>query len=297
MAIERIGFVGAGLMGSGMVRNLLRAGYAVTVHDIDAARIEALVAEGATRATSPERIAPAVDVIMLSLPNSAIVREVVADRLKLLEPARKRLIVIDTSTGEPDDTRALALTLRASGIELLDAAVSGTSEMCAARDVIFMVGGNATAFETCRGLFGALGKEALHLGDSGSGAVAKLIVNLVLGLNRMALAEGLTLAGKADLDRAQVLSVLEKSAAYSKAMDQKGRRMVERRYDPPASRLGASYKGARLMLALAARHDCPVPLLALYTQALASGVAKKRGGWDTAAIVEFYEDLLASAPE
>jgi 3-hydroxyisobutyrate dehydrogenase-like beta-hydroxyacid dehydrogenase len=288
---QRIGFIGAGLMGSAMVRNLLAAGYDVRVHDIDAAKVDALLLAGAQRGT-PLEIVRHSDVILLSLPNSDVVNDVVTNDLRLVASGRKGIVVIDTSTGEPTASRALAGRLAGQGIDLLDTTVSGTSEMCAVRDVLFMAGGRREAFEQCLPVFEALGKEALYMGESGAGAVAKLIVNLVLGLNRMALAEGLTLAGRAGLDTAQTLTVLRKSAAYSSAMDQKGERMVRSRYVPAASKLGSSYKGARLMNDLAARCDCPVPLLAFYTQALAAGVAKGRADWDNAAIACFYRDLI-----
>ena len=202
------------------------------------------------------------------------------------------MILIDTSTGEPLAARDLAAKLHQCGIEMLDATVSGTSEMCAVKDVIFMVGGKQAVFEQCESIFAAMGNESIYMGANGAGGVAKLIVNLVLGLNRMPLAEGLTLARKAGLDPAQALEVLKKSAAYSKAMDQKGRRMVEKRFLPAAGMMKNSYKGARLMLALGERFDCPLPLLSLYTQAMASAIGKGHGECDNADIIGFYDALV-----
>src|SRR6266545_206225 len=117
---------------------------------------------------------------------------------------------------------------RAEGIEMLDATISGTSEMCAVKNIIFMVGGKEKIFRECRPIFSALGREAIYMGANGGGAVVKLVVNLVLGLNRMALAEGLTLARKAGIEPLQALEVLRQSAAFSKIMDQKGYRMVNK---------------------------------------------------------------------
>ena len=129
------------------------------------------------------------------------------------------------------------------------------------------------------------------MGANGTGANTKLVVNLVLSLNRMALAEGLTLATKAGLDQAQALKVLKQSAAYSSAMDQKGDRMVKRNFLKPASALSTSYKDSRLILALGAKLDCPLPLMSLYVQALTSEVAKGKTSLDPATIIDFYRDL------
>lgn len=291
MSKERIGFIGVGLMGHSMAQHLLSAGYPVTVHDMDPARVEAMVKEGAKKAASPDEIGPRVDVIMLSLPGSSIVNEVVRDSLRLLETGRKGLIVIDATTADPGMSEELAAQLRRKGIEMLDATVSGTSEMCAVKDVIFMVGGRKEIFHRCEPIFAAMGKEAIYMGDNGAGAVTKLVVNLVLGLNRMALAEGLTLARKAGLDQLQALEVLKKSAAFSKIMDQKGYRMVNRQFLPAAGKLAFYYKDVKLMLALGARLDCPLPLISLHAQALASEVSKGRSEWDSADIISFYNEL------
>src|SRR3989304_8215800 len=264
---KRIAVVGVGLMGTSLARHLLAAGFAVTVHDLDPAKVEAIVKEGGKKADSPDRGARQVDVIMLSLPNSHIVNEVVRDTLKLFETGRKGLVVVDTSTPDPEMSAELAAQLRQKGIEMLDAPISGTSEMFVEKDVILMVGGNEQVFRECEPIFSAMSKEAFFMGKNGAGAVTKLVANLVLTLNRMALAEGLTLAQKAGLDRLQTLEVLKKSAAYSKAMDQKGYRMVKKQFLPPASRLASSYKDARLILTLGARLDCPFPLIRFTVQA------------------------------
>lgn len=287
----RIGFVGVGLMGSWLARHLLSAGFSVTVHDIDPARVDAIVKEGGKRAAAPDQIAPQVDVIMMSLPSSPIVDEVVRDSLRLFETGRKGLIVIDASTADPAMSAELALQLRGKGIEMLDATVSGTSEMCAVKDIIFMVGGKKEVFDDCQPVFSAMGRESIFMGENGAGAVTKLVVNLVLGLNRMALAEGLTLAKKAGLDQLQALEVLKKSAAASKIMDQKGYRMVNKQFLPAAGKLAFYYKDVRLMLALGARLDCPLPLISLHAQALASEVSKGRSEWDSADIISFYSEL------
>jgi 3-hydroxyisobutyrate dehydrogenase-like beta-hydroxyacid dehydrogenase len=288
---KKIAVVGVGLMGSSLARHLLAAGFAVTVHDMDPAKVEAIVKEGGKKAGSPGQIASQVDVVMLSLPNSHVVNEVVTDTLRLFETGSKGLVVIDTSTPDPEMSAELAAQLRQKGIEMLDATISGTSEMFAEKDAIFLVGGKEEVFKACEPIFSVMSKHAFRMGDNGAGAVTKLVANLVLTLNRMALAEGLTLAKKAGLDQLQTLEVLKKSAAYSRAMDQKGLRMVNKQFLPPASRLASSYKDARLILALGARLDCPLPLISFTVQAMASEVSKGRREWDPATIISFYNEL------
>lgn len=288
---KSIAVVGVGLMGSSLAKHLLSASFPVIVHDADPAKVDALVHLGAKKAASPAEIASEVDVVMLSLPNSHVVNDVITNSLKLLDTGRKGLVLVDCSTPDPDMSIAMADRLRERGIEMLDGTISGTSEMFAEKDAIFMVGGNETAFRTCEPIFAAASKEAFYMGPNGTGANTKLVVNLVLSLNRMALAEGLTLAAKAGLDQAQTLKVLKKSAAASRAMDQKGERMVKKNFSKPASALSTSYKDSRLILALGAKLDCPLPLMSLYVQALASEVSKGRTERDPATIISFYSEL------
>ena len=293
---KRIAVIGVGLMGSSLARHLIAAGHHVTVHDTDPGKVDALVKLGARKVASPEEITPEVDVIMLSLPNSHVVNDVVSHSLNLFEKGRKGQILADCSTPDPDLSIALALRLREKGIEMLDATISGTSEMFAEKDAIFMVGGSEAAFNECEPLFRAASRNAYYMGPNGTGGNTKLVVNLVLSLNRMALAEGLTLAAKAGLDPAQALKVLQDSAAASRAMEQKGQRMVKRNFAKPASELSTSYKDARLILGLGAKLDCPLPLMSLYVQALASEISKGRKHLDPATIIQFYSELAGIEP-
>jgi 3-hydroxyisobutyrate dehydrogenase-like beta-hydroxyacid dehydrogenase len=288
---HRVGFVGVGLMGGWLARHLLAAGYPVIAHDLDPAKVDAIVAAGGKKVASPEQIAAQVDVIILSLPNSKIVDDVVRNSLKLFETGRKGLILLDASTADPVMSKALAAELAAKGIEMADCTISGTSEMARVKDTVFMFGGKKEIYEQCIPLFQAMGREWVYMGAHGNGATIKLVVNLVLALNRMAMAEGLTLAKKAGLDAAQTLEVLKKSAAGSKCMDQKGKYMVEENYLPPIGHLHIHYKDVRAMLALGASLDCPLPLLAINAQALASQMAKGRGEWDSSAVMMFYKEL------
>lgn len=291
MQEKRIGFVGLGLMGSGMTKNLITAGFSVLGYDLDGDKMDSLRSAGGQTTDTPDQIAGQVDVILLSLPNSTVVTEVVKSSLKLFDTGRKGQILIDTTTADPILSEELAIRLREIGIEMLDATASGTSKMCVAKDIIFMVGGKEEIFKESIPIFSAMAKEAIFMGKNGAGALTKIIVNLVLGLNRMALAEGLSLAKKAEMDQYRMLEVLKKSAAYSKAMDQKGSIMIEKKFLPAEGKVFSALKDRQLMLDLGARLNFPLPLVNIHAQALAAEVAKGRGDWDSSDIISYYEEL------
>jgi 2-hydroxy-3-oxopropionate reductase len=290
-ANSSIGLIGLGLMGGHLVDHLLRAGYEVHGYDLDPEKINQAVIKGAKRVEDLSALSHQVKVIILSLPNSSIAQDVMINCLKLLEGNHEGLIILDTTTADPEVTINLAAQLQKKSIELLDATISGTSEMLAAKDAIFMVGGSQLAYQQCESLMLQMGREVFYMGKSGAGAAIKLVVNLVLAINRMGLAEGLTLARKAGLDPLQTLEILKKSAAGSKAMDQKGYRMVNETFYPPIGHLSTHYKDVRLMLSYAATLDCPLPLASINAQALASEISKGRGNRDSSAIISFYNDL------
>jgi len=293
MKKKKIGFIGLGLMGKGMVRNLLSGGFPVSGYDLDPAQIAAIVEMGAAGCSDPAELLEKVDVIMLSLPNSHVANDVVSNGLKLFEKGKKGLVLIDTTTADPLMSAELAVRLREKGVEMLDATISGTSRMCADKDITFMVGGSQDVYTDCEPVFAALGRRSYYLGKNGSGALMKLIVNLVLGLNRMVLAEGLSLGKKAGMDGPVLLEVLKNSAAYSRAMDMKGAKMIQQDFLPPEGKLAFHLKDVRLILELAGRLNFPLPLSSLHAQALTSQVARDRGEWDNSAIIAFYNDLAA----
>ena len=289
---KKIGFVGLGLMGSRMIANLISAGFPVIGYDIDPDSVTAFIEAGGKQIDDPVSMAAQADVIMLSLPNSDVVNTVVSQSLKLFEVSCKGLILIDTTTADPVLSEQLAVQLRKKGIEMLDATISGTPKMCAERDITLMVGGDEENFKKCESIFSALAKKTYYLGKNGSGALMKLIVNLVLGLNRMVLAEGLALGEKAGMDAQQLLEVLKQSAAYSKAMDMKGSKMIAAEFLPAEGKLAFHLKDVHLMLDLGRRLNFPLLLSSLHAQALTSLVARGKADWDNAAIISFYRDFV-----
>ena len=289
-----IGFVGLGLMGSGMAHNLIKSDFRVIGFDLDSNKVAAFAAAGGQKSENPETMPAQVDVIILSLPNSHVVNEVVYKTLRLNESNRGNLILIDTTTADPEMSKTLASQLLNSNIAMLDATISGTSKMCAEKNITFMVGGEKSIFQQCDAIFAAMAVQTFYLGPNGSGALMKLIVNLVLGMNRMVLAEGLSLGKRAGVDAEQMLNVLKNSAAYSKAVDMKGLKMTTQDFIPAEGKLAFHLKDVRLMLDLSRQLNFPLPLSCLHAQALTSLVAKGRGEWDNAAIISFYDDLVQS---
>ena len=291
MQRQRIGFVGLGLMGRVMSRNLLSAGFPVIGFDIDQAKIDAFVKDGGEGIGAPDHLAAQVDVIMLSLPNSHVVEEAVKKTLRLFETGREGLILIDMTTADPMMSEALAAELRERGIEMLDTTISGGPQPLAEREVTLMIGGREQVFQSCQSIFSAIAKDTFYVGKNGSGALMKLFVNLLGGLNRMVLAEALSLCKKAGLDPRVFYQILIHSPHYSKSMEIKGAKMVEKNFLPAEGKLAFHLKDVRLILDLGRRLNFPLPLSSLHAQALTSEVAKGRGEWDNTDILSFYEDL------
>ena len=249
MVTKPLGLIGIGLLGTALAGRLLGAGFRVVGTDIDPGRRDALRGLGGDVAEDADDVVRSCDRILLSLPTSEIVAEVLDGVAGSLGPGRT---VIDTTTGDPTQMAATGDRLEARGVAYLDATVSGSSEQARRGDVVLMVGGDERAFAACGDVFAALARAAFHVGPTGSGAKMKLATNLVLGLNRMALAEGLALARGLGLDLGLTLAVLKESAAYSRVMDAKGPKMIARDFTPQA-RLSQHLKDVRLILDEAGR--------------------------------------------
>lgn len=260
-----IGIIGMGLMGTA----LMQMTGATWGWDIDPSRC--------VRASTADEVFGSCGMVFLCLPNSGISGEVLRGaRLKTGQ------IVIDTSTGDPVAMEAMGRELSAGGAHYLDATISGSSAQLLQRDVLVMVGGEEAVFTQCRDLLARFAREAVYVGPCGSGARMKLVTNLVLGLNRAALAEGLALAGQLKLGGQQTLDILRRSMAYSRIMDTKGAKMIGRDYTPQA-KLSQHLKDVRLMLAAS---TIPLPLSDTHRQLLEKAEALGYGEADNSAILE-----------
>ena len=289
---EKVGVVRVGLMGSAMSVNLMEAGFEVQGYDVDAARMRELEGNGGTAAASPAGAARGARLVVLSLMHSGIVREVCLGPEGIAEAAEPDLLVIDTTTARPEDSVAIAEELAARGVAFIDASLSGSSSAVRERNMVAMVGGEAAHFERARPILDAVARSIHHLGPVGAGARTKLIVNLVLGLNRLALAEGLVLGMKSGMDPETLLGVLKDGAAYSKAMDNRGGRMIRGDYfDRPQSRIRQHRKDIGLMLEQGQRYGSPMLLTSVMGQVAQAAEEGGLAEGDISAIIEVLRRL------
>ncbi|MFT5365135.1 MAG: 3-hydroxyisobutyrate dehydrogenase-like beta-hydroxyacid dehydrogenase [Candidatus Latescibacterota bacterium] len=290
MSDKQIGLIGLGLVGTALVERFIPAGFEVFGYDIDQSKLDAQQGDGFVACKSPAEVAEKTRRIVLSLPNSTIVNEVVEGQKGVLEMAEPGAIIIDTTTADPDMSVTLARHVQKRSIRFLDATILGSSQQVREADVLVMVGGALPVYDLCRDIFQAFALRTFHLGPSGKGAEAKLIVNLVLGLNRLVLAEGLVLAQKSGVDLNVLLDVLKAGGAYSRVMDIKGDKMINSDFKPQA-RLSQHLKDVDLILDMGARTETPLPTTALHAQLLRTGVATGLGDEDNSVVIEVLRKM------
>jgi 3-hydroxyisobutyrate dehydrogenase-like beta-hydroxyacid dehydrogenase len=290
---ESVGLVGMGLMGQAFSKNLLDAGFKVQGYDVDEKRMRELHERGGTPVESPAAAARGVRWIITSLPNSDIVREVALGANGIAEGAegaREGLIFADASTSRPEDSQKLGAELAARGIRFLDAAVSGTSAMAQKKDLIVVAGGDAADFKAAEPMFAGFSRAAYHMGPLGSGAMAKLVINLVLFGNRLALAEGLVLGNKAGMQMDNLLKVLQDGACSSKTMIDKGPKMLKSDFTPEGH-VKTSLKDGRLALEQGARLGAPMLIGSLWTQLQQAAYNQGLADVDSSAFIEVLRGM------
>ncbi|WP_406699419.1 NAD(P)-dependent oxidoreductase [Singulisphaera sp. Ch08] len=282
MSVERkIGVIGLGLMGTAISLRLLEHGYSVRVWNRTQEEAAPLVERGAVWS---DAVATECDRVVICLYSSDIVAMVVGP---LLPDLRAGQVFVDTTTGEPAQSEAMGAQLAARGVSYLAAPISGSSEQTRRGEATVIVGGGREAFEGCADLWPVLGRNVFHVGGWGDAARMKLASNLVLGLNRAALAEGLAFAEAIGLEPAAALEVLKGSMAYSRAMDVKGRKMIERDFSVQA-RLSQHLKDVRLMLDAAADAGLSLPLSETHRRLMERAEAEGWGDLDNSAIIDVY---------
>lgn len=279
--ISPIGLIGLGLMGSAIAERLLSAGHVVIGWDISPKARTTFTKLGGTLATNTTDVFSRCDQILLSLPDSKITRAVLREATPAL---RRSHIIADTSTGDPRDAIQLSRQFASTGATYLDATISGNSDQVRRAEVLVMVGGDKSAFKSCEKNLATFAARTIHTGDVGSAAQMKLVTNLVLGLNRAALAEGLVFARALKLDGDQALEILRASMAYSRIMDVKGEKMLRGDFKPQA-RLSQHLKDVRLMLAAAAKAHTKLPLSETHRKLLVAAEAAGLGALDNSAII------------
>jgi len=282
---ESIGLIGLGLMGSAIAERLVAGGFQVLGFDTNPTQCAALQSMGASCAADSTAIVTACNRIILSLPDLTFTQSVIETIATQLRPGQ---IIIDTSTGDPAQAAAIGDRLAKSAVAYLDATISGSSAQLQSAAVTVMAGGSREAFDRCRDLFDSFAQTAIYLGVSGNGSKMKLVSNLVLGLNRAALAEALSFAKALGLDLELVLKVLIQSPAYSRIMESKGPKMISGDFNPQA-RLSQHLKDVRLILAAARQSNARVPLTHVHELLLRSAEAAGFGFADNSAIIRAFD--------
>ena len=218
---KRVGFIGLGIMGAPMVRNLLKNGNEVTVFDINQASVEALAREGANPAASGKEAAAASDVVITMLPKGVHVRQAVFGESGVMEGAREGMVIIDMSSVTPVESKEFAALAAKQGVHFLDAPVSGGEPKAIDGTLSIMVGGDEAVFESVKGILGDMGQDIVLVGESGCGTTAKLANQIIVNLNIAAVSEALVLASKAGIDVEKMYQAIRGGLAGSTVMDAK----------------------------------------------------------------------------
>jgi 3-hydroxyisobutyrate dehydrogenase len=287
---DRIGFIGLGIMGRPMARNLLGAGYPVTVWSRSRPPIKELAKDGATAASSPREVAEHSDVVITMVTDSPDVERVALGEDGIIEGARHGLIVIDMSTISPDVTRHVAAQLADESVEMLDAPVSGGEHGAISGTLSIMVGGRQSTFERCRPILEVLGHKLVYCGPSGAGQTVKLCNQIVVGLNNLAMCEALVLAVKAGIDPAVVIDAVSAGAGNSWTIQNLAPRILQRDFRP-GFKVAHQQKDLRLALELAGERFVPLPGTSLVHQLFAAIEADGLGAEGTQSLVKAVEKL------
>ena len=288
--MSKVGFIGLGIMGKPMSRNLIKAGYQLVIYDIDKAPVEELKQAGAEVGLSPMDVAARAHVIITMLPNSPHVKAAVLGKDGVIEGAHKGSIVVDMSSITPIVSREISEALAQKGIRMLDAPVSGGEPKAIDGSLSIMVGGAQADFDEVLPIFKAMGSSAVLTGGSGAGSVTKLANQIIVQLNIAAVSEALVMATKAGVDPELVYKAIRGGLAGSTVLDAKAPLMLDRKFDP-GGRISTNLKDIANVLETSHEIGVPLPLTAVVMEILQALNADGMGNLDHGAIVRFYEKL------
>lgn len=283
---EPVGVVGLGLLGSALCERLLDGGFDCRVYNRSREKAEPLITRGAVWSDNP---LAECDRAVICLYTTEVVEEVLA---AMDSGLRSGQILVDATTGNPNQTEALGKRLAERGVHYLESPIAASSEQTRRGEALAMVAGPRVAFDACEDIFACIAPKTRYIGDWGNAAKMKLVNNLVLGLNRVALAEGLLFAREMGLDMGQALEVLKVSNSYSVVMDVKGRKMVEGDFSLQA-KLSQHAKDIRIVLEEGTRVGLPLPLSHLHLALLEAAEAAGWGEMDNSVIIRAVEQGLA----
>ncbi len=288
--MERIGFIGLGLMGKPMAKNLLKAGYAVTVFNRSRAAMDELAAVGANVATLPCQLAQQSDVVLTCLPDSPDVEAVVLGENGILSGSRPGMLYVDHSTIAPTTARKLYDALKLSGVDALDAPVSGGDIGAQQGTLSIMVGGDELAFGRSLPILQTMGKNIIRVGDAGAGQVTKACNQIVVAMTVQAVAEALSLAKKSGVDPVKVRDALLGGFAQSRVLEVHGQRMLDRTFQP-GFKLNLHRKDMNIVLQTGKELNLPLLGAAQVTELMNAMLAQGKGELDNSALITLYELL------
>jgi 2-hydroxy-3-oxopropionate reductase len=285
-----IGFIGLGIMGKPMARNLMKAGYSLVVHNRSRAAVAELSKEGAQPAASSQEVAARSEMLITMLPDSPDVELVYLGEQGVFAGAKAGMLLIDMSSISPIVARKLAADAQKRGIDMLDAPVSGGEAGAIGATLSIMIGGNAAAVERAMPIFQALGKNIVHVGDAGAGQVTKAANQMVVGTTIAIVSEALVLAAKAGVDPAKVRQALLGGFAQSKILEAHGQKMLDRNFKP-GFRIRLHEKDMKIALATGSEYGVPLIVTGQVAQMMTAMKSMGNGDLDHSGLVKFVEEL------
>ena len=287
---EKIGFIGVGIMGKPMAKNLLKAGYHLIVHDINPIPVEELVKLGAEKADSPAEVAEKSDVVITMLPDSPDAEKVILGENGVLEGIKEGSIIIDMSSISPIVSKRIAKESKKKGIEMLDTPVSGGEPGAIKGTLAIMVGGNKSTFDKCLDILNKMGESITYVGEYGAGQTVKLANQIIVALNIAAVGEALVLGKKAGVDPELLYKAIRGGLAGSAVLDAKAPMILNRDFKP-GFKIKLHQKDLRNTLLTASELNIPLPLTSLVQQMITALINEGYEDLDHSAIVRFIENL------
>jgi 3-hydroxyisobutyrate dehydrogenase-like beta-hydroxyacid dehydrogenase len=288
--MQRVGFIGIGLMGQHMARKLLEGGFPVKVWNRTKEKAQGLLDAGASWGDSPKALAQASDVVITMVTDSKASEEVACGPGGVLEGAHPGLVLIDMSSIAPEMSKSIAERARAKGVAMLDAPVTGAPKVASEGKLGIMIGGPRETFEACRPIFEKMGVKIVYVGGNGLGATLKLINNLILGVAIEAVSEAFVLAAKAGIDPQRVIEITSVGGARTGAMETRGPRMAKRDFTPHFT-VDNMYKDLSTAMKLAEEVGASLPATSISREMLRAAKAQGKGALDSAIVMTVIEAM------
>jgi 3-hydroxyisobutyrate dehydrogenase-like beta-hydroxyacid dehydrogenase len=289
--LKTVGFIGLGTMGLPMAENLLKKGYSLTIYNRTAEKMHSLARLGADVVDSPAEVARSVQILFTMVSNDSALLEVFYGSQGIMAGVHPGLVIVDCSTVSPGTSRQLHRDLSDHFVEFLDAPVTGSKPAAIAGTLVFMVGGNQSVLEEHMDVFEAMGSKIRYMGPSGAGSYTKLAHNTIVGINALALCEGLSIASKADIDPEAFLDIVLNGAAASRQAELKGPKIISRDFSVQFS-TQLMHKDLRIASQLTSDMNVTTPMLHLAKSIFEMGLAHGLHEQDLASVIQCYEEWM-----